>query len=255
MADMMNRYRQMRAPFAEKQFLRQSGFKMLFGAGAALFGMFFFLMVFTGHSGADRYYIPFAQSSGGLARYLEENGCASTAVTAENPYGEEMRAIERTEQWTLTGGEWDSMPEETRSFLVLYADGTAGAWEFADYLSPSGARLLYRVRPVSLHVARLEPDENRRVWRENRLFLYYTGGNGAVEALLDGFAGEPVADGRESDPPVLWQAVSQFELPDGEREVQQMVVCILFGVLTGLFTLLAVWAARREKKENPAGRE
>ena len=35
---------------------------------------------------------------------------------------------------------------------------------------------------------------------------------------------------------MLWQAVSQFELPEGEREVQQMVVCILFGVLTGLFT-------------------
>ena len=126
MADMTNRYRQMRAPFAEKQFLRQSGFKMLFGAGAALFGMFFFLMVFTGHSGADRYYIPFAQSSGGLVRYLEENGCAFTVVTAENPYGEEMWAIERTEQWTLAGGEWDPMPEEARSFLVLYADGAAG---------------------------------------------------------------------------------------------------------------------------------
>src|SRR5699024_10624436 len=156
--------------------------------------------------------------------YLEENGCASTAVTAENPYGEEMRAIERTEQWTLTGGEWDSMPEETRSFLVLYADGTDGAWEFADYLSPSGARLLYRVRPVSLHVARLEPDENRRVWRENRLFLYYTGGNGAVEAMLDGFAVEPVAGGRESATHVPWQTGKPVGLTGRSAEVPAGVV-------------------------------
>lgn len=244
-----------RAPFAEKQFLKQSGFKMLFGAGTVLFGMFFLLMAFTGHSGGNRYYIPSAQSSDGLVRYLEESGCAADAVPAENPYGEEMRAIERAERWTLAGEEWEAAPEEAKSFLVLYADGTAGAWEFADYLSPSGARLIYRVRPVSLHIARLEPDENRRVWREDRLFLYYTGGDRAVEALLGGFAGEPVADGRESDPPVLLQAIGQFELPEGEQEIQQMVICILFGVLTGLFTLLAVWAARRERKENPAGRE
>ena len=46
----------------------------------------------------------------------------------------------------------------------------------------------------------LEPDENRKVWRNGGLLLYYTGENEKVIQLLEGYAGEPVADGRETDP-------------------------------------------------------
>ena len=129
---------------------------------------------------------------------LEQDETAAE-TPAGNPYGE-LAAVSKAERWTLTGEGWSDTPEEERSFLVLYAANWEKAEELASNLSPSGARLIVRTGAASGRIVELEPDENRKVWRNGGLLLYYTGENEKVIQLLKGYAGEPVADGRETDP-------------------------------------------------------
>ena len=138
-------------------------------------------------------------TSDGLAGYLLEQDETAAETPAGNPYGE-LAAVSKAERWTLTGEGWSDTPEAERSFLVLYAANWEKAEELASNLSPSGARLIVRTGAASGRIVELEPDENRKVWRNGGLLLYYTGENEKVIQLLEGYAGEPVADGRETDP-------------------------------------------------------
>ena len=149
--------------------------------------------------GGEPYSFSLPVTSDGLAGYLLEQDETAAETPAGNPYGE-LAAVSKAERWTLTGEGWSDTPEAERSFLVLYAANWEKAEELASNLSPSGARLIVRTGAASGRIVELEPDENRKVWRNGGLLLYYTGENEKVIQLLEGYAGEPVADGRETDP-------------------------------------------------------
>lgn len=199
---MMNRYQQFRSPHAEREMSRQGTVRMLWAAGAVFFGIVCLVGAIAWISQAmagEPYSFSLPATSDGLAGYLAEQDETAAEAPAGNPYGE-LAAVSKAERWTLTGEGWSDTPEAERSFLVLYAANWEKAGELASNLSPSGARLIVRTGAASGRIVELEPDENRKVWRNGGLLLYYTGENEKVIQLLEGYAGEPVADGRETDP-------------------------------------------------------
>lgn len=199
---MMNRYQQFRSPHAEREMSRQGTVRMLWAAGAVFFGIVCLVGAIAWISQAragEPYSFSLPVTSDRLAGYLAEQDETAAETPAGNPYGE-LAAVSKAERWTLTGESWADTPEAERSFLVLYAANWEKAEELASNLSPSGARLIVRTGAASGRIVELEPDENRKVWRNGGLLLYYTGENEKVIQLLEGYAGEPVADGRETDP-------------------------------------------------------
>ena len=199
---MMNRYQQFRSPHAEREMSRQGTVRMLWAAGAVFFGIVclvgaiaWILQAMAG----EPYSFSLPVTSDGLAGYLLEQDETAAEAPAGNPYGE-LAGVSKAERWTHTGEGWSNTPEAERSFLVLYAANWEKSEELASNLSPSGARLIVRTGAASGRIVELEPDENRKVWRNGGLLLYYTGENEKVIQLLEGYAGEPVADGRETDP-------------------------------------------------------
>ena len=199
---MMNRYQQFRSPHAEREMSRQGTVRMLWAAGAVVLGIVCLVGAIAWISQAmagEPYSFSLPVTSGRLAGYLLEQDETAAETPAGNPYGE-LAAVSKAERWTLTGEGWSDTPEAERSFLVLYAANWEKAEELASNLSPSGARLIARTGAASGRIVELEPDENRKVWRNGGLLLYYTGENEKVIQLLEGYAGEPVADGRETDP-------------------------------------------------------
>ena len=199
---MMNRYQQFRSPHAEREMSRQGTVRMLWAAGAVFFAIVCLVGAIAWISQAmagEPYSFSLPATSDGLAGYLLEQDETAAETPAGNPYGE-LAAVSKAERWTLTGEGWSDTPEAERSFLVLYAANWEKAEELASNLSPSGARLIVRTGAANGRIVELEPDENRKVWRNGGLLLYYTGENEKVIQLLEGYAGEPVADGRETDP-------------------------------------------------------
>lgn len=151
-----------------------------------------------------------------------------------------LAAVSKAERWTLTGEGWSDTPETERSFLVLYAANWEKAEELASNLSPSGARLIVRTGAANGRIVELEPDENRKVWRNGGLLLYYTGENEKVIQLLEGYAGEPVADGRETDP-----ADTGLTLEDRGRLLAgwdclgYLVICVGSAAMMAVFIIIA----------------
>lgn len=189
--------------------------------------------------GGEPYSFSLPVTSGRLAGYLLEQDETAAETPAGNPYGE-LAAVSKAERWTLTGEGWSDTPEAERSFLVLYAANWEKAEELASNLSPSGARLIVRTGAANGRIVELEPDENRKVWRNGGLLLYYTGENEKVIQLLEGYAGEPVADGRETD-----LADTGLTLEDRGRLLAgwdclgYLVICVGSAAMMAVFIIIA----------------
>ncbi len=239
---MMNRYQQFRSPHAEREMSRQGTVKMLWAAGAVFFGIVCLVGAIAWISQAmagEPYSFSLPVTSDRLAGYLAEQDETAAETPAENPYGE-LAVVSKAERWTLTGEGWSDTPEAERSFLVLYAANWEKAEELASNLSPSGARLIVRTGAANGRIVELEPDENRKVWRNGGLLLYYTGENEKVIQLLEGYAGEPVADGRETDP-----ADTGLTLEDRGRLLAgwdclgYLVICVGSAAMMAVFIVIA----------------
>ena len=108
----------------------------------------------------------------------------------------------------------------------------------AEGLSPSGAVLWVRTGPVSCRKVELGADVNRRVWQMEELLVVYEGGNADVEQLLRSSAGEPVADGRETDSKL--ENPSPVQLFVTWKGFPYLLVCVGAGILSLGFLALAL---------------
>ena len=227
-----------RPPFIEKKMYQQAGLRWVYLAGALFMGLLLLVgAVSWAYQDADL-------SEGGtnlgsidLYNALTEQAGSVERTTGENPFGT-LPEADRTTLWTLTGDEWESLPVEERQFTTIHFDSPDEAAAVAEGLSPSGAVLLVRTGPVSFRKVELGADVNRRVWQMEELLVVYDGGNADVEQMLQSSAGEPVADGREIDPPFENPSpVQLFMTWDG---FPYLLICVGAGILSLGFLALAL---------------
>lgn len=180
----------------------------------------------------------------------------------EDPYGGALEAS-AADRVTLGSVELDRLPAEERTVTVLYYDTMAGGRGTVEQeaFSPSGARLTRRTGPFGWEITELPPDENRRVWLDNlsiqsgnilyvyAMAVYYDGGNPEVESLLKRLFGEPVADGREVDPPAPdGSFASRWDWFIRWGHAEDFIGCAVLLLAAAVFLILAL----RPDKMDPA---
>ena len=239
-----------RPVFVEKKMLKQHGIRRLFGAGALFFGLFLLVAVVSWVF-REEVYQPGGYGSGNeLALYLEENGADVRRGSGENPYGDGMDGVHHVQRWTLSGGAWDDLPEEDRSFLMIFADSPAVLDEWTENLSPSGGRLFVRTGVFTFRTIELGYDESRRVWEDGHHLIYYNGGQERVAELLSGYAGEPVAHGRWQDSPEMVSKIAAAaRMLVTWEDFGYLMVCIVAGALAAVCLFFAL----RPPKERAPG--
>ena len=132
----------------------------------------------------------------------------SGAVPARTPMGTGWTGSIMSSGGRCLAGPGTILPEEDRSFLMIFADSSAVLDEWTENLSPSGGRLFIRTGVFTFRTVELGyGDESRRVWEDGHHLIYYNGGQERVAELLSGYAGEPIAQGRWQDSP---EAVSEI---------------------------------------------
>ena len=180
----------------------------------------------------------------------------------EDPYGGALEAS-AADRVTLGSAGLDQIPAEERTVTALYYGGPGNGRRavYEEEISPSGARLTRRTGPFGWEITELPPDENRRVWLDNlsvqsgnilyvyAMAVYYDGGNPEVESLLERLFGEPVADGREVDPPAPdGSLASRWDWFIQWGHAEDYIGCAVLLLAAAVFLILAL----RPDKMDPA---
>ena len=222
----------------EKKMYKQAGLRWVYLAGVLFMGLLLLVgAVSWANQDAGLYESGTNLGSIDLYNTLTEQAGRVERTAGENPFGA-LPEADRTTLWTLTGEEWESLPEEERQFTTVHFDTPDEAAKVTEGFSPSGAMLWVRTGPVSCREVELEVDVNRRVWQMEELLVVYEGGNADVEQLLRFSAGEPVADGRETD--LSFENPSPVQLFVTWEGFPYLLVCVGAGIVSLGFLALAL---------------
>ena len=213
-----------RPPFIEKKIYKQAGLRWVYLAGALFMGLLL-LVGAVSWANQDRALSESGTNLGSIDLYntLTEQAGSVERTAGENPFGT-LPEADRTTLWTLFGEEWESLPVEERQFTTVHFRSPDEVAEVAEGLSPSGAVLWVRTGPVSCRKVELGADVNRRVWQ--------------MEELLQFSAGEPVADGRETDSKL--ENPSPVQLFVIWKGFPYLLICVGAGILSLGFLALAL---------------
>lgn len=227
-----------RPPFIEKKMYKQAGLRWVYLAGALFMGLLL-LVGAVSWANQGRALSESGTNLGSIDLYntLTEQAGRVERTAGENPFGT-LPEADRTTLWTLFGEEWESLPVEEWQFTTVHFRSPDEAAEVAEGLSPSGAVLWVRTGPVSCRKVELGVDVNRRVWQMEELLVVYEGGNADVEQLLQFSAGEPVADGRETDSKL--ENPSPVQLFVTWKGFPYLLICVGAGILSLGFLALAL---------------
>lgn len=182
------------------------------------------------------------QDSGEIQWLQEDWGPFQIASQPQFPYddGEAVYA----ERWTFLSDPFAALPEEERSFTVIYFQQSDALFNVTARISPSGRYFIAHTGPFSVETADLGADGDRRVWERSNHLLYYTGGNPDVEAAL-GEMGYLRFDGRASDPET-W-TLSRWEVLTSWMYFQDAVDILLILLVLALFLALSLRAPKRRR--------
>ena len=213
-----------RPPFIEKKIYKQAGLRWVYLAGALFMGLLL-LVGAVSWANQGRALSESGTNLGSIDLYntLTEQAGSVERTAGENPFGT-LPEADRTTLWTLFGEEWESLPVEERQFTTVHFRSPDEVAEVAEGLSPSGAVLWVRTGPVSCRKVELGADVNRRVWQ--------------MEELLQFSAGEPVADGRETDSKL--ENPSPVQLFVIWKGFPYLLICVGAGILSLGFLALAL---------------